>query len=99
MSAAALGRTIAALGDPTRRAVVELLREKPRRAGALAAALETSAQAMSRHLRVLREAGLAADESGGSDKRARIYRLRPEAFAALLGWVQELAGERPRKAK
>jgi len=99
VSAAALGRTIAALGDPTRRAVVELLREKPRRAGALAAALETSAQAMSRHLRVLREAGLVADESEGSDKRARSYRLRVEPFAALHSWAQELASGRPRKAK
>ena len=57
-----LGRTLSALADPTRRRVVELLRERPRRAGELAAAFDASAPAMSRHLRVLRTRGLVEEE-------------------------------------
>src|SRR6185295_12283738 len=53
-----LGQTLAALADPTRRGVVELLRKGPRRAGELAASLDLSPPAMSRHLRVLRTTGL-----------------------------------------
>ena len=50
----AIDSTLAALADPTRRGVIDLLRERPRRAGELAAAARMSAPAMSRHLRVLR---------------------------------------------
>jgi DNA-binding transcriptional ArsR family regulator len=53
-----LDATLSALADPTRRRVVDLLRTGPRRAGELAASAETSAPAMSRHLRVLRATGL-----------------------------------------
>ena len=52
-----LDRTLAALADPTRRGVVELLRKKPRRAGELAEWFGLSPPAMSRHLRVLRTTG------------------------------------------
>jgi DNA-binding transcriptional ArsR family regulator len=55
---ARLDRTLAALADPHRRAVVDLLRERPRRAGELAADCAMSGPAMSRHLRVLRASGL-----------------------------------------
>src|SRR5450755_288186 len=85
-------RTLAALSDPTRRAVVDLLLKKPRRAGELAAALEMSAPALSRHLRVLRRSGLITDDEVEDDARVRLYRLRPEAFASLRDWLGEVEG-------
>ena len=91
MSAAQdLDRTFAALADPTRRRVVELLRKRPRRAGELAAAFGMSPPAMSRHLRVLRRTSLVEEDSLEEDARVRVYRLRPERFAALRGWLQEV---------
>jgi DNA-binding transcriptional ArsR family regulator len=88
--ARSLDRTLAALADPTRRRVVERLRERPRRAGELAAAEGTSPPAMSRHLRVLRNAGLVEEERVDGDARVRVYRLRREPFDALSLWLREL---------
>jgi DNA-binding transcriptional ArsR family regulator len=85
-----LDRTLAALADPTRRGVIDLLRRKPRRAGELAEAMEMTPPAMSRHLRVLRKSGLVEEESEGEDARVRIYRLRPEQFTALRRWIEEV---------
>jgi DNA-binding transcriptional ArsR family regulator len=85
-----LDGTLAALADPTRRQVVELLRERPRRAGELAAAAEMSSPAMSRHLRVLRTSGLVVEERAGHDARVRVYRLRPEPFVALQEWLDQV---------
>lgn len=85
-----LDGTLAALADPTRRRVVELLRERPRRAGELAAAAEMSGPAMSRHLRVLRARGLVEEERAGPDARVRVYRLRPEPFVALQEWLVQV---------
>lgn len=82
--------TLAALSDPTRRAVVELLRGQPRRAGELAEALAMNAAALSRHLRVLRENGLIAGDNLDGDARVRLYRLRPEAFVLLRDWLAEI---------
>lgn len=96
MSAAAaarsIDRTFAALADPTRRGVVELLRKKPRRAGELAVALDMSPPAMSRHLRVLRKTGLVDEEAEEDDARARVYRLCPEPFANLRAWLDQVEG-------
>ena len=89
MSAAALDAAFAALADPTRRGVVQLLRRGPRSAGELAQALDMSPPAMSRHLRLLRESGLVEDERG-ADARVRVFRLRPEPFSALRGWLDEV---------
>ena len=83
-------RTLAALADPTRRQVVDLLRQRPRRAGELAAAVATSPPAMSRHLRVLRATGLVEAATGDDDARLRVYRLRPEPFAALRAWLDQV---------
>jgi DNA-binding transcriptional ArsR family regulator len=83
-------RTLAALADPTRRGVIDLLRKRPRRAGELAAQLAMSGPAMSRHLRVLRQGGLVEEEHTGEDARVRTYRLRPEPFRALGRWVEEV---------
>lgn len=88
-----LDHTLAALADPTRRGVVELLRKKPRRAGELAEAFDMSAPAMSRHLRVLRTNGLVEedhDRDAGDDARVRVYRLRREPFDALEKWIGEV---------
>jgi DNA-binding transcriptional ArsR family regulator len=81
---------LSALADPTRRAVVELLRAGPRRAGELADALAMTPPALSRHLRVLRRSGLITDDEPDDDARVRLYRLEPTGFAALRDWLQEL---------
>lgn len=90
MSTPDLDRTLLALADPTRRRVVELLRKKPRRAGDLAAALSVSSPRLSRHLRVLRQGGLIEDSGDEHDARVSLYRLRPERFAVLRGWLDEV---------
>jgi DNA-binding transcriptional ArsR family regulator len=84
-----LDRTLAALADPRRRRVVDLLRERPRRAGELAQAMRISFPAMSRHLRTLRESGLVAEDRDQFDSRVRIYRLRPEPMTDLKTWLAE----------
>jgi DNA-binding transcriptional ArsR family regulator len=85
-----IDRTLAALADPTRRSVVELLRDEPRPAGDLARAVGASAAAMSRHLRVLRDSGLVEPGGDSADARLRVYRLKPEPFAELRRWVEEV---------
>lgn len=90
VSAAPVDATLAALADPTRRAVIELLRQRPHRAGELAAALDLTAPTLSRHLRVLREGGIVRDEEPAHDARVRVYRLQPHAFASLRDWLDEV---------
>ena len=88
--ATALAPVLAALADPTRQRVVQLLSAGPRRAGELAAASGTSAPTMSRHLRVLLEAGIVADERPSADARTRVFWLRPEAMTPLRDWLDQL---------
>lgn len=90
MTAALVDRTLAALADPTRRGVIDLLRRGPHRAGDLAAALGVTAPALSRHLRVLRKTGLITDDEVEDDARVRLYRLQPEPFSALRHWLDEV---------
>lgn len=78
------------LADPTRRRVIELLGNRAHRAGELAAAAGTSAPVMSRHLRILLEAGFVTDERVPDDARLRVFRLRPEPVAALHAWIDQL---------
>jgi DNA-binding transcriptional ArsR family regulator len=85
-----LHETFAALAEPTRVAVVGLLRATPLRSGDIASALSISRPAMSRHLRVLRRAGLVEEETLEEDSRGRVYRLKPEAFSELRGWLDEV---------
>jgi DNA-binding transcriptional ArsR family regulator len=85
-----LDATLAALAEPTRRQVVELLRERPRRASELAAGVGASAPAMSRHLRVLRLSGLVTEERVEHDARVHLYCLRPEPFTALQAWLGQV---------
>jgi DNA-binding transcriptional ArsR family regulator len=82
-------RTLAALADPHRRQVVDLLSRGPRAAGDLARELALSAPSMSRHLRTLRESGLVEESHPTFDARVRIYALRPEPMANLLRWLEE----------
>jgi DNA-binding transcriptional ArsR family regulator len=79
-----------ALADPTRRRVLELVSEKPRRAGELAAAVGTSAPVMSRHLRILLQNGLVKDDRVPHDARVRIFRLQPEPIGDLQAWLDQL---------
>jgi len=90
MGQAALDLTLLALADPTRRRVVDLLRERPRRAGEIADAFGASPPAMSRHLKVLRQRGLVEEERSEDDARCRVYRLRPEPFRDLSAWLEEI---------
>ena len=83
----AVDRTLAALADPHRRAVVDLLRERPRAAGDLAQALGLPAPAMSRHLRALREGGLVEQSHPSFDARVRVYALRQGAMDDLRDWL------------
>jgi DNA-binding transcriptional ArsR family regulator len=88
---AGVDAALAALAEPNRRAVVDLLRKGPRRAGELAEALALSPPALSRHLRVLRKSGLVVDDEPEHDARVRLYRLRPEGFALLQSWVESVS--------
>lgn len=80
----------AALADPTRLRVVELLGEGPRRAGELAARVGVSAPVMSRHLRQLLRVGLVTDVRDPDDARARIFQLRPELITSLQAWIDQV---------
>jgi DNA-binding transcriptional ArsR family regulator len=82
-------QTLAALADPYRRRTVELLGQRPRRAGELADALGLPAPAMSRHLRELKQSGLVEETHPEFDARVRIYRLRPEPMAQLKTWLDD----------
>jgi DNA-binding transcriptional ArsR family regulator len=86
---ASVDRTLAALADPHRRQVVDLLRERPRRAGELAAAMGLSAPAMSRHLKTLRSSGLVAESHPEFDARVRVYALQPAPMAELKAWLEQ----------
>lgn len=82
-------RTFAALADPNRRRTIELLGQRPRRAGELAEALKLPAPAMSRHLRVLKQSGLVEEAHPEFDARVRIYALKDGAMADLKKWLAD----------
>jgi len=89
LSAQAVDRTLAALADPHRRQVVEILARGPRAAGDLARELALTPPAMSRHLRTLRLSGLVEESHPTFDARVRIYALRPQPMIHLLRWLEE----------
>lgn len=72
------------LADPGRRQILDLLRGHERSAGAIVAAMDISQPGVSKHLKLLREAGLVAVRGEG---QRRIYSLRPEPFAELDRWL------------
>jgi DNA-binding transcriptional ArsR family regulator len=75
---------LAALGDPTRRAIFERLAENPSPVGTLAERLPVSRPAVSQHLKVLKDAGLVTDHRDGT---RRIYRLDPSGIAELRDYL------------
>jgi DNA-binding transcriptional ArsR family regulator len=79
-----------ALGDPTRKAIFELLAECPRAVGQLADVLPISRPAVSQHLKVLKEAGLVLDRPVGT---RRIYRIDPDGLAALRADLERFWGQ------
>ena len=81
------GDSFAALADETRRSAFLALMREPMSAGKLARHLTVSPQALSRHLRVLRKAGLVAEEGLEEDARVRIYRARPIALEPVQEWL------------
>ena len=84
------GDPFEALGDPNRRAIVELLGEGGRSVGELADRLPISRPAVSRHLRLLKEAGLVTEEPRGT---RRIYRLHDEGVTAVRDYLERVWGE------
>jgi len=83
----------AALADPTRLDVVRILSSGARRAGELAEETGVTAPAMSRHLRVLLDAGIVTDERVEADARVRMFHLQPAAVQAALDQLQALWNE------
>ncbi|OMC49102.1 transcriptional regulator [Mycobacterium sp. IS-2888] len=83
-SMAASDRIFLALANPVRRELLEILTRQQLSAGELSDRFELSRPAVAEHLRVLREAGLVADEPRG---RHRIYRLTAEPLAELGEWL------------
>src|SRR5919202_4695023 len=79
-----------ALGDPHRRAIVELLARGDHSVQQLADALPISRPAVSRHLRLLKDAGLVADTAVGT---RRLYRLHDEGIAAVRAYLEQVWGE------
>jgi DNA-binding transcriptional ArsR family regulator len=79
-------RAIAALADPTRRAIFERLRRGPQPVAALARGLPVSRPAVSQHLKVLKLAGLVADRAEGT---RRIYEIDPAGLGALRAWLDQ----------
>ena len=80
-------RLLQALGDPTLVSVVELPSSHPRRAGELSDGLGIPPPTMSKHLRVLLQAGIVTDRRPLEDARVRIFQLRPESALALRAWL------------
>jgi DNA-binding transcriptional ArsR family regulator len=86
----AAGDPFEALGDANRREILSLLGHGGRSVQELAAALPISRPAVSRHLRLLREAGLVAEEARGT---RRIYRLQEAGLSAVQDYLERVWGE------
>lgn len=82
--------TLAALADPTRRAIVNLLGQQPRCSSEMADVVGTSRPAMSRHLRVLRNAQIVVEEIQPDDARVRVYHLQGDGLLHLREWLDEV---------
>ncbi len=75
-----------ALGDPTRRAVLRVLRSGPMAVTEIAGEFDVSRPAISQHLRVLKDAGLVTDSAAGT---RRLYELNPDAFVSLRAYLDD----------
>ena len=85
----AVDRLFDALSDETRRAAVMALMAHPHTSSELARSLAVTPQALTRHLRVLRQSGLARVEGDDSDARLRIYRIDAAALSPFRQWLDE----------
>jgi DNA-binding transcriptional ArsR family regulator len=81
---------LGSLGDPTRRAIFEVLARGPCSVGELAEQLPISRPAVSQHLRVLRDGGLVVSHPEGT---RRVYRLNPDGVTALRAWLDGVWGD------
>lgn len=86
----AYDKTLSALADPTRRAVLERLRHGPLPVGRIAEGVPVSRPAVSQHLKALKTANLVRDERRGT---ARIYRIHAPGLAELRDWLDDFWGE------
>lgn len=77
-----------AVADPTRRAILDRLREGDAPVAQLAAGFDMTRPAISRHLRVLRDSRLVREHRGGQDGRQRIYQLTPGPMREVARWAQ-----------
>ena len=81
------GSVLAALADPTRRTILERLREQPSSVGRIADTLPVSRPAVSQHLRVLKQAGLVRERAEGA---RRVYRAEPRGLVELKQYLDTL---------
>src|SRR6516225_2525732 len=88
------GDPFEALGDPHRRDILRLLSEGDKPVLQIAAALPISRPAVSRHLRLLKEAGLVAEQAQGT---RRIYHLQDEGLRAVQAYLEQVWGEAARR--
>src|SRR5918999_3626519 len=82
--------TLGALAHDKRTAIVAMLASRPHTATEIHYAFAIAAPAVSRHLRVLREAGLVDESRPDADRRGRVYTLRTQPLDELAGWLEEL---------
>src|SRR3954454_13967090 len=82
--------TVAVLADPSRRRILDLVIDGPRSVGELVDGLGMSPPGTSKHLRVLREAGVVAARK---DAQRRVYELRPEPLAEVADWLEPFRRE------
>jgi DNA-binding transcriptional ArsR family regulator len=85
-----IGDPFDALGDPNRRAIVEALRAGPRSVAEITAGMQISQPAVSRHLRLLKQARLVTNEPVGA---RRLYRLSDEGPAVIRAYMEKVWGE------
>jgi DNA-binding transcriptional ArsR family regulator len=90
MDAATAGDPFEALGDPNRREILRLLGAGDKPVGEIAAAMTISRPAVSRHLRLLKDAGLVAEQAQGT---RRVYHLRDDGLAAVQTYLEGVWGE------
>jgi DNA-binding transcriptional ArsR family regulator len=82
----AYDNALAALGDATRRRVLERLKSGPQAVGVIARGMSVSRPAVSQHLKVLKDAGLVADRPDGT---RRVYFIDPNGLGALRRWIDQ----------
>ena len=87
-----LQQTLKALADPTRREILNLLKDGKRSAGEISERFDISAAAVSRHLSVLKDADLVEDTREG---KFIFYELNASVLEEILLWISDLRGEEP----